>query len=116
MGAMLSRMICKERKSAKPPRKHANFAKPACFRGDSLYFMILQVPRESMAPMAELRSASVCRSSFLGLLFLLLPLFLRGRLRRLAQFQLHGEQPIGDTGVVLVHPADFQLNDRSRPS
>src|SRR5438445_4262758 len=50
MGAMLSRMISKEKSSAKPPRKHAGFAKAACFRGDRHYFMVLQTSRESTAP------------------------------------------------------------------
>jgi hypothetical protein len=50
LGAMLSRIVCKVRSSARSPQKHADFAKPACFRGDFSQIPILQISRESMAP------------------------------------------------------------------
>src|SRR5438132_5331968 len=50
LGAMLSRMTSSDKNSAISPRKHASLAKPARFRGDPRYFMVLQTGRESMAP------------------------------------------------------------------
>jgi hypothetical protein len=44
------RWFATKRNSAKPLRKHAGFAKSACFRGDQLWPTILQMSRESMAP------------------------------------------------------------------
>jgi len=49
-GAMLSQLVCKLRNSARPLRKHAEFAKSACFRGRQYWPSILQKSRESMAP------------------------------------------------------------------
>src|SRR5260370_494696 len=50
LGAMLSRLICKVGIWEKSPRKHAGFAKSACFRGDLALLPTLQTIRESMAP------------------------------------------------------------------
>jgi len=47
---MLSRPICKILTLCSSPRKHAGFAKSACFRGDFGMVQILQIIRESMAP------------------------------------------------------------------
>jgi len=50
-GAMLSPRFCKIFSEGTPPRKHADFAKLACFRGNSALFSALQAIRESMAPL-----------------------------------------------------------------
>src|SRR5712692_5711836 len=50
MGAMLSRILCRTLRLARSPRKHANLAGFACFRGDLVLVHRLQTIRESMAP------------------------------------------------------------------
>jgi hypothetical protein len=60
VGAMLSRLLCKERIAATPPRKHVEarycWRPPpsldmfTCFRGELARAELLQTSRESMAP------------------------------------------------------------------
>src|SRR5439155_4791848 len=58
-GAMLLRIVCNGCKSAKPPRKHANLAKPACFRGDQpLLHDFAHWPRKHGTPCALARTVA----------------------------------------------------------